>query len=59
MKINDVVARRIKFSTVATGIRNYTKNYVDIIGSGFFYDTRGYLFSAGHVLRRVKKFNMN
>lgn len=55
MKINDVIARRIKFSTVAIGIRNHTKNYVDLIGSGFFYDTRGYLFSAGHVLRSAKK----
>jgi S1-C subfamily serine protease len=55
MKINDVIARRIKFSTVAIGIRNYTKNFVDIIGSGFYYDTRGYLFSAGHVLRSARK----
>jgi len=55
MKINDVVMRRIKFSTVAIGVRNYTKNHVDVIGSGFFYDTRGYLLSAGHVLRQVRK----
>lgn len=53
--INNIIARRIKFSTVAIGVRNYTKKSVEIIGSGFFYDTRGYLFSAGHVLRRAKK----
>lgn len=55
MKINDVTIRRIKFSTVAIGVRNYTKSHVDVIGSGFFYDTRGYLLSAGHVLRKVRK----
>lgn len=55
MKIDEVIVRRIKFSTVAIGIRNYSKNSVNIIGSGFFYDTRGYLFSAGHVLRTTKK----
>jgi len=55
MKINDVIVRRIKFSTVAIGVRNYTKSHVDVIGSGFFYDKRGYLLSAGHVLREVRK----
>ena len=53
--MEDFLIRRIKFSTFAIGIRNYTRNSVDIIGSGFYYDTRGYFLSAGHVLRKVKE----
>lgn len=53
--MNDVLIRRIKFSTIAIGVRNYNKNKVDIIGSGFYYDTRGYLLSAGHVIRKARK----
>lgn len=54
--MDDILIRRAKFSTVAIGIRNYTKkDHLEIHGTGFYYDTRGYLLSAGHVLRKVRK----
>ena len=53
--MNQVTIRRIKFSTVGIGVHNYTKNEIHLIGSGFFYDTRGYLMSAGHVLKYAQE----
>lgn len=53
--MNQITVRRIKFSTVGIAVHNYTDNKVTIIGSGFFYDTRGYLMTAGHVLRSAEK----
>jgi len=53
--LDQIIVRRIKFSTVGIAVHNYTDNVLTIIGSGFFYDTRGYLISAGHVLRSAEK----
>jgi len=60
-KIDEVMVRRTKFSTVGLAIKTTkkiknkgkveTKTQIEVIGSGFFYDTRGYLMSAAHVLR--------
>jgi len=53
--MNQITIRRIKFSTVGIGVHNYTKNEIHLIGSGFYYDTRGYLMSAGHVLKYAQE----
>lgn len=55
--MDQVMLRRIKFSTVGIGVHNYTKNEIHLVGSGFYYDTRGYLITAGHVLKSVERIN--
>lgn len=55
--MDQVLVRKIKWSTVGIGVHNYTDNDIMMIGSGFYYDTRGYLMSAAHVLRSVEKIN--
>lgn len=52
-----MLVRRIKWSTVGIGVHNYTDNDIAMVGSGFYYDTRGYLMSAAHVLRSAEKIN--
>lgn len=66
-KIDDIVVRRTKFSTVGLAVKTTkkiknkgkveTKTKIEVIGTGFFYDTRGYLMSAAHVLRELIKIH--
>lgn len=55
--MDQVLVRQIKWSTVGIGVHNYTDNDIIMVGSGFYYDTRGYLMSAAHVLRCTEKLN--
>lgn len=56
--LDQVLVRRIKWSTVGIGIHNYTDNDIMMVGSGFYYDTRGYLMSAAHVLKSAEKLDL-